>query len=126
MFQSLQKLVERLILDFVYPQILDDAIARGTLSPVPDALTTANSWTALWPAMPILDPLDEIEAFYRRIRYGQSNFDLELGPEREAIHKRLAENMKFLRDNGLENLPYFATASGAPVTTEPAPAKKRG
>ena len=125
-FASLQKFLERQILDHTYPRLLNSAIAAGTLPPAPAGVAVASSYTVQWPAMPILDALDEIEAFYRRIRYGQTNFDLELGPEREAIHTRLAENMQFLRESGLENLPYFATASGAPVTTEPAPAKKRG
>ncbi len=123
LFASLQKFLERQILDHLYPRLLSNAIATGALPPAPAGVDLASSYTVQWPTMPILDALDEIEAFYRRIRYGQTNFDIELGPEREAIHQRLAENMQFLRDSGLENLPYFATASGAPVTSEPSNAK---
>jgi len=118
MIRCLQKFLERRVIDFGMTAKIREWVADGKLDRIPrdkdgDRMLPDETCTISWPKMPQIDPGAEIEAALARIKGGLSNFDMEMGPDRPAIWKRLAENVKELRESGLDILSVFETVAGA-------------
>ena len=126
-FRCMQKWLERQILDFVFGKLLSGWIRDRKLDTIPadpvtgEAPLPDETYTVDWPALPVLDPVAEVDAALKRLKGGLSNFDQELGADAEKSLLRLAENIKFLKENGLDILSIFETASGGASGSKSSP-----
>lgn len=119
MFRCLQKFLERRVIDWIMRTLITDWIAAGELDELPDDMDVpSETYTVVWPELPILDPVAEVDAALKRLKGGLSNWDIELGGDAKKILLRLSENIKFLRDNDLDILSIFESVAGAKSGTD--------
>lgn len=97
-FEESQKMLERQVVDYVC-----------------DILCPGVPYTVVWPKEFEIDPLKGEQTKDMQIRGGRTDYEELLGPYWKEKLKKLAEQKKFLEENGLTNLSFFQSASGAQV-----------
>lgn len=117
-FRAFQKILEESVLRFRNEKLIESWVSRGLLPAIPGDIDACETYVVEWSRPPELSPLDEVNASLAKIRGGLSNWDIENGADNEKIQTRLAENVKFLKDNGLDMLSFFETKAGAPIVPE--------
>jgi hypothetical protein len=95
-FEEYQKLLERKVVDYVC----------GILFP-------NVQYTVVWPKAFEIDPQKAEQTKDMQIRGGRTDFEELLGPYWKKKLQKLADQKKFLEENGLTNLSFFQTPSGA-------------
>ena len=95
-FAEDQKMLERQVVDYVC-----------------DILCPGVAYTVTWPEAFEIDPQKSEATKDARLRGGRTTFEEMLGPYWQQKLLQLAKEKKFLEENGLENLSFFQSVSGA-------------
>lgn len=110
---SEQKNLEGLV-RWVVRKALEFAVTKGELSR-PNANAEWYQVEVIWPQLPTtefdLTQADKIE----RLRIGGSSFKSEYGPKWEDTIQEYADELDYLRKNGMEHLDIFSTVAGKSV-----------
>lgn len=100
-FQEDQKLLERQVVDYVV----------GRLFP-------GKSYLVTWPRQFEIDPSKAETTLDARLRGGRTTYQEMLGPNWREKLAQLAEEKRYLQEQGLDNLSFFQTAAGATATSD--------
>lgn len=95
-FEEYQKMLERQVVDYVC-----------------EILCPGVSYTVTWPKAFEIDPQKAEQTKDMQLRGGRTDFEELLGPYWKKKLQKLADQKKFLEENGLTNLSFFQTPSGA-------------
>ena len=95
-FAEDQKMLERQVVDYVC-----------------DILCPGVAYTVTWPEAFEIDPQKSEATKDARLRGGRTTFEEMLGPYWQQKLLQLAKEKRFLEENGLENLSFFQSVSGA-------------
>jgi len=110
-FSKWQKVLERGVMDFAVPLVIQNAVKAGELPAMPEDF----SFRCDWPVAIQLDPDKEISAAEKRLKAGLSTFSEELGANSEQKLDKLGEEKKGLEKRGLTNLTFFQATGGSQV-----------
>jgi capsid protein len=108
----LQKLIERMIADWVGRRVLAWAVAQGKIKPLPEGWELAVSWT--WPTMPEVDKKKAQDAIAQALKNGTTDFSELLGPDWEKRLRAYGKQIELIRELLLP-LGVLETKAGAPA-----------
>lgn len=110
--ECMQKDIEREILDFVIPRVLQYAIEDGLLSK-PDNEAFEEEIAYEWPTMPAIDEKKEAEANVIKLGSAQTTLSEILGSKWIAVLEQAAKEKRKMEALGLTYIsPIFQTKSG--------------
>lgn len=114
-FQVLQKLLERLICDWICSKAVAWAIEQGPENGGLSAPKSGATWSVSfqWPTMPMIDVARELPGIVEQIRNGMGTWQKFLGPGYRKVFAQLAKELNELSADGLDRiLDLFFTVSG--------------
>ena len=88
-------------------------LERQVVDYVCDILCPGVAYTVTWPEAFEIDPQKSEATKDARLRGGRTTFEEMLGPYWQQKLLQLAKEKRFLEENGLENLSFFQSVSGA-------------
>jgi len=98
-FEEDQKMLERDVVDYILSTLYPNA-----------------EYEVYWPASVQIDPEKEAKTNDMNIRAGRTTFRELLGADWKLIVDELAEEKKYLKSIGLDNLTFFSTPNGNEIT----------
>lgn len=108
-FEEDQKLLERQVVDYVVGQLFP-----------------GKKYMVTWPRQFEIDPHKAESTLDARLRGGRTTYRETLGPNWRAKLAQLAEEKRYLQEQGLDNLSFFQTAAGARASdTESTPTETK-